>query len=318
VTVLRVHRCDGKEWRTTEGAVGLERARDGSPCWIEAVEPDAAERALLREKLGLHELALGDALEKEHPPVFREFDDHVFIIVHAPATSEQRSTRKVALFLGKTWVVTLLRKPAPLLDPLIEQMRRHPNHYLVAPERVAHAILSHMADVFEERVDELIDRAEGLEEEATERVSRDLLPRLHQLRRRSAHFARVVRVQRDVYQSIARGDSPFFSREIAPYLRDVADHMLRIYDLLESVRDGILAARDTYLTAVNNQLNLAMRTLTAVATILLPLGLVAGVFGMNFEHLPLLKDPRGFWIVVAGMAALAGVMAVFFKRRSWL
>jgi len=94
--------------------------------------------------------------------------------------------------------------------------------------------------------------------------------------------------------------------------------MLRIYDLLESVRNGILAARDTYLTAVNNQLNLAMRTLTAVATILLPLGLVAGVFGMNFEHLPLLKDPRGFWIVVAGMAALAGVMAVFFKRRSWL
>lgn len=316
--MLRVHRCDGKEWRTTEGAAGLERARDGSPCWIEAIEPDASERTLLHERLGLHEMALGDALEKEHPPVFREFDDHVFIIVHAPATSEQRATRKVALFLGKTWVVTLLRAPAPLLEPLIEQMRRHPDHYLVAPERVAHAVLAHMADVFEDRVDELIDRSERLEEEATERVSRDLLPRLHQLRRRAAHFARVVRTQRDVYQAIARGDSPFFSREIAPFLRGDADHMLRIYDLLESVRDGILAARDTYLTAVNNQLNLAMRTLTAVATILLPLGLVASVFGMNFEHMPLLKDPRGFWFVVAGMGAVAGVMAVFFKRRSWL
>jgi len=316
--VLRVHRCDGKEWRTTEGAAGLERARDGSPCWIEAIEPDASERTLLHERLGLHEMALGDALEKEHPPVFREFDDHVFIIVHAPATSEQRATRKVALFLGKTWVVTLLRAPVALLDPLLEQMRRHPDHYLGAPERIAHAFLAHMSDVFEERVDELIDRSERLEEEATEIASRDLLPRLHQLRRRAAHFARIVRVQRDVYQAIARGDTPFFSRDVAPFLRDAADHMLRIYDLLESVRDGILAARDTYLTAVNNQLNLAMRTLTAVATIMLPLGLIASVFGMNFDRMPLLKEPYGFWILVAGMGVLAGGMALFFKRRSWL
>jgi magnesium transporter len=113
VTVLRVHRCDGKEWRTTEGAAGLERARDGSPCWIEAVEPDAAERALLGEKLGLHEMALAEALEKEHPPVFREFDDHVFVIVHAPASSEQRSTRKIALFL----IAPLVTKKGPAHAP---------------------------------------------------------------------------------------------------------------------------------------------------------------------------------------------------------
>jgi magnesium transporter len=316
--VLRVHRCDGKEWREVAGAAGLGEAGDAAPMWVEVVAPDAGELALLREKFHLHPIAFEEALEQEHPPVFSEFADHVFIIVHAPVSSEQRTTRKVALFVGKTWIVSLLRAPVALLDPLLEQMRRHPDHYLGAPERIAHAFLAHMAEVFEERVDELIDRSERLEEEATETASRDLLPRLHQLRRRAAHFARIVRVQRDVYQAIARGDTPFFSRDVAPFLRDAADHMLRIYDLLESVRDGILAARDTYLTAVNNQLNLAMRTLTAVATIMLPLGLIASVFGMNFDRMPLLKEPYGFWILVAGMGVLAGGMAFFFKRRRWL
>jgi magnesium transporter len=316
--LLRVHRCDGKEWREVAGAAGLDAARGGAPCWIEVVEPDADERVQLHEKLALDDRDVADALEKEHPPVFRESASYVFIIVHAPLSSEQRTTRKVALFLGKTWVVSVLRAPVPLLDPLVEQLRRHPEHYLAAPERVAHAFLSRMADVFEERIDELIDRAERIEEEAIDTKSRDLLSRLHQLRRRSAHFARVVRVQRDVCQAIARGDTPFFSRDIAPFMRDVADHMLRIYDLLESVRDGILAARDTYLTAVNNQLNLAMRTLTAAATILLPLGLIASIFGMNFEQMPLLKNPAGFWIAMAAMGVLAGGMALFFKRRRWL
>jgi magnesium transporter len=304
-------------WRTDEGAAALRGVREGPCCWVEAVATDAAEVAALREHLGLHEIALRDALEQEHPPVFREFPDHLFAIVHAPESSERRATRKVAIFLGANWVVTLLRAPVPLLKPLIDQMRRHPDHYLVAPERVAHAVLNHMADVFEERVDELIDRSERLEEEAVESAPRDLLTRLHQLRRRSAHFARVVRTQRDVCQSIARGDTAFFSRDIAPFLRDVADHMLRIYDLLESVRDGILAARDSYLTAVSNQLNRAMKTLTALATILLPLGLVAGIFGMNFERMPLLRDAHGFWIVLGVMALCAGTMALWFRRRRW-
>jgi magnesium transporter len=94
--------------------------------------------------------------------------------------------------------------------------------------------------------------------------------------------------------------------------------MLRVYDLLEAVRDGILAARDSYLTAINNQLSLAMRTLTAVATILLPLGLVAGVFGMNFKRMPLLDWPAGFWIVVGSMVTTALGLFAWFKLRKWL
>jgi magnesium transporter len=316
--MVRVNRLVDGRWSAAEGVAALAGARRGTACWVEAVAPDAAECAALCAEFGLHQLSLDDALEQEHPPTFREFPDHLFMIVHAPESSERRTTRKVALFLGENFVVTVLRAPLPLLAPLIDRMKQHDDHYLCAPERIAQAVLAFMTDVFEERVDELIDAAERLDEEALESARPEFLERLHKLHRRTAYFARIVRTQRDVCQSIARGDTRFFSREISPFLRDVADHMLRIYDLLEAVRDNILAARDSYLTALNTQLNVAMRTLTAVATIILPLGLVASVFGMNFDGMPLLHARFGFWILMAAMAVTAVALWGWFKRRRWL
>ena len=318
--MLRVHTLDGREWRVAEGAAAVAAAaeEDERPAWIEAVAPDESERAALVRGFGLHERSVEDALEPQHPPVFREFDGHLFLIVHAPETVERRETRKVALALGARWVLTIVRAPLPMLEPVDALMRRHPDYFLAAPERVAHAILDHMSQVFEERVDEMIDRTEALSDRSIERASADLLPKLHHLRRHASALTRIVRAQRDVCQSLARGGSPFLSRAVEPHLRDVADHMLRVYDLLEAVRDGILAARDSYLTAANNQLNTTVRTLTAVATILLPLSLIAGIFGMNFERMPLLREPAGFWGVVGGMALCAVATWGWFRRRRWL
>jgi magnesium transporter len=94
--------------------------------------------------------------------------------------------------------------------------------------------------------------------------------------------------------------------------------MLRIYDLLEAVRDGIVAARDSHLTALSNRVNASMRTLTAVATILLPLSFVAGVFGMNFDVIPFSHSPYGFWFAMGVMGVLALILYVLFRRRAWL
>ena len=324
--MIRVHRLQDGQWRTQEGGDALRdaaAAADGgdparAPFWIEAIAPDADEKTLLVDGLDLPRDSVRDALEPSHPPILRELDSHLMTIVHAPEAGDETHTRKVALFLGRGWLVTVVRLELPLLDPLRETMRRNPGWYLHKPERIAHSILRHMCDVFEERVDEMIDCAEELEEQAVMRKSSDTLTTLQQLRRRTAQLTRVVRAQRDVCQGLARGGNPFIPRAEEPYLRDVADHMLRIYDLLEAVRDGIFAARDAHLTAMNTELNVTLRTLTAVATLLLPLSLIAGIFGMNFRSMPLIEQP---W----GLAALAGVMAVVFagtwkwlRGRGWL
>jgi magnesium transporter len=319
--MLRVHRLIDKQWHTEEGIAAASQAAqelDSTPVWVEATAPDPDECAALYRCFGIRERTLEDALEPQHPPVFREFDEHIFLIVHAPETSAREETRKIALFLGHRWLLTVVRAPLPMLEPLREQLLRHAIYYLDAPDLLAHAILDHMAQIFEERVDEMIDLADVLSERALEEPSPDVLPEIQHLRRRTSAFTRIVRTQRDVYQSLARGGCPFLTRRVEPHLRDIADHMLRVYDLLEAVRDGIVAARDSYLTAVNYELNETMRKLTSIATILLPLGLVAGVFGMNFEWMPLIHRPFGFPIAIGGMITLALGLYAWLRSRRWL
>ena len=133
-----------------------------------------------------------------------------------------------------------------------------------------------------------------------------------------AKLLRITRMQRDVCLTLSRTNHPVLSKQITPYLRDVYDHCLRVYDHLEGVRDSLSAARDGYLSAVNNRLSESMRVLTVIATIMMPLSLVAGVFGMNFADMPLLRDGWGFWLTVGFMVAVGGGMLVWFRRRRWI
>lgn len=318
--MIATHRLDAGRWAREEGRDAARRAGaagDEQAAWIEAVAPDAAEQEFLVETLGLPRDVLADALEPGHPPFLREREGLLIAIVHAPEKGLRVRTRKVAFFLGPRRLVTVVRAELPLLAPLHEQLRDNPAWFLAAPERIVHALLAHMADVFEQRLDESIDLAERLEQGAMGREA-GVLEQLHHLRRRTAAFARVLRAQRDVCQALARGGHSLLSHQIEPYLRDVADHMLRIYDLLEAVRDGILAARDGHLSAMNHELSVTMRSLTAVATMMLPLNFVAAFYGMNFEHLPLARSPWGLPVALAAMGAVGLLVWLWLRRRRWL
>src|SRR5262245_26676551 len=126
--MLRVHRLVEKEWRTEEGTGAVAAAAETletMPVWVEAIAPVPDEFAALSQHFGLRERSLEDAVEPQHPPIFREFDEHLFLIVHAPENAERKETRKVALFLGNRWLVTVVRAPLPLLEPLHERCRRY-------------------------------------------------------------------------------------------------------------------------------------------------------------------------------------------------
>lgn len=319
--MLRVHREETGRWQTTTGLAAARAAAadlEERSVWIEAIVPDDAEQSFLRDEFRLPHDSLEDALRPHHPPLLRELESHLMTIVHAPEPGLEVNTRKISLFLGRGWLVSVVRREFALLDPLRPLLERNPGYYLAAPERIFHAILHQLCDVFEERVDEMIDCAEDLEEKSLDRAAGDTLEKLQQLRRRTAALARIVRAQRDVFQALARGGIPLIPRNEEPYLRDNADHMLRIYDLLEAVRDGILAARDAHLTAMNTDLNVTMRTLTAVATLLLPLSLVAGVFGMNFKTMPLIEEPWGLPVLLVVMAVVAAGTWRWLRAKRWL
>lgn len=316
--MLRVYRLADHTLATDAQPAAVEHPPKGEHIWIEAVGPTVEECGLLAKGLLLHELAIEDALLPGHPPKFEVFDDHLFLIVHTPDTDAEEGTRKIALFLGKDWIVTMLREPLERLLGIEARVQSDPERYLRMPAGLAHLILETMTDGFEQLVDELREQVEAIEDVCTSHPHASQMERILAIRQETAHLARTVRSQRDVCAILFRTDHPALPKRIQPYLRDIYDHILRVHDMLEGVRDGIAAARDAYFASVNTRLNEVMRTLAVIATVMLPFGIVTGIWGMNFDWMPGLHSSVGFALAVLGMVLACALMYVLFRWRRWL
>lgn len=316
--MLRIHRLAAHALSVEEAPESVTPPSRGERIWIEAIGPSVEECSRLVQGLGLHELALEDALQPGHPPKFEVFDTNLFLIAHTPDSDAEEGTRKIAMFLAKDWIVTMLREPLERLQSIAARVQRDPDRYLSAPAALAHLILDHMTDGFEQLVDELRDHVEGIEDTCYGRPHSAQMEGILEKRQEAAQLARTVRSQRDVCAALFRTIHPSLPKRIQPYLRDIYDHILRVHEQLEGVREGLAAARDAYFASVNTRLNEVMRTLTVIATIMMPLGVITGVYGMNFDWMPGLHTPGGFWLVIGGMFALGFGMVGFFRWRGWL
>jgi len=316
--LLRVHRLAAHALSLEEQPDEVRPPPKGERIWIEAVGPSVEECSRLVASLGLHELALEDAVTPGHPPKFEVFDDYLFLIAHTPDTDAEEGTRKIAIFLAKEWIVTMLREPVEALQGVEARVQRDPDRYLQAPAALAHLVLDQMTDGFERLVDELRDHVEGIEDTCYSDPEAKQMEGILERRQEASQLARTVRTQRDVCAALFRTTHPALPKRIQPYLRDIYDHILRVHDMLEGVREGLAAARDAYFASVNTRLNEVMRTLTVIATIMMPLGVITGVWGMNFRWMPGLDSPWGFWLTILAMSGLSFGMVAFFRWRRWL
>jgi magnesium transporter len=143
------------------------------------------------------------------------------------------------------------------------------------------------------------------------------LNKLFALKKDILYLRRIVTPQRDILRNISSGEHKQICFECSLHFKDVYDHLFMISELTESYRDTMSSAMEAYLSVVSNRLNEVMKVLTIIATILMPLTLLTGIFGMNFEYMPLLKSPYGFPITVLLMMLAAAVMLWLFKRKGW-
>jgi magnesium transporter len=137
-------------------------------------------------------------------------------------------------------------------------------------------------------------------------------------KRELLNLRRVVGPQREVVAQLTRGEVPFIRMETRAYFRDVQDHLNRTVETVELYRDLVLGSRDIYLSSISNNLNQIMKTLTIISVIGLPMTIITGFFGMNFEALPGIHNVWGFWIAMALMAAIDGFLIWLFKKKRWI
>lgn len=299
-----------------------ELFQDNTMIWIDVQGlGDQAVLEQLAEMFSIHQLALADVVNVPQRPKVELYDEHLFLVMRmvelhgtADAVWEQLS-----LFLGRHYVLTFQEQYGDVLDPLRNRIRtgkgpvrRQGAAYL------AYAVLDAIIDGYFPVLESLGDELTNLEEEALEARAKATLRKTNAARYILLTLRHVLWAQRDAINSLLRDENPLIGDTVRTYLRDCYDHCMQISEVVESYREVVGSITNTYLSSASNRMNEIMKILTVIASIFIPLTFVAGIYGMNFEHMPELHYLYAYPLLLAGMIVLAGSMAVYFWRRGWI
>ena len=279
----------------------------------------------IQEIFGLHRLALEDVVNVHQRPKAELYEDHLFVVARMPRPGAGLETEQFSLFLGKGYVLTFQEAPGDCLEAVRERIRNErPRIRAGGPDYLAYAIIDAVIDSYFPLLEGIGDQLEALEEEVLARPHSSQVPILHGIKRDLMNLRRIVWPLREVLAGFVREESPLITEATKIYLRDCYDHTIQIMDLLESYRDVATGLMDLYLSSISNRMNEVMKVLTIIATIFIPLGFIAGLYGMNFNpeisrwNMPELNWALGYPFALGVMGTIALVMLVFFGKKGWL
>ncbi len=295
-----------------------------SVSWVD-VQGLGSEDILRRlgKEFDLHPLVLEDLVNVTERPKIEDYEDHLVIIARMVVPKDKTCgfhSEQVSLVLGKDYLLTVQEEPeydclGGVRSRILKGkglIRKHKADYL------AYSLLDAIIDGFFPVLEQYGERIEQLEDEVLLNPSRQTLLQIYQIRRELLQLRRAIWPQRDMINALIRDCSDLISEEVRIYLRDCYDHAVQVMDMVETFRELATGLMDVYLSAVGNRMNEIMKFLTVVSSIFIPLTFIAGVYGMNFEHMPELKWHWGYFVCLAMMAAIASGLVFFFWRRGWL
>ena len=277
----------------------------------------------LGECYGLHPLVLEDILNTDQRPKLEDYGEYSYIVLrmlHYQDRSGQIESEQISLILGRNFVFSFQEgKEGDVFGPLRERIRNNKGRIRkLKADYLAYALLDAVVDQYFLIMEKLGERIEVLEEELVARPKTDTLREIHSLKREMIFLRKAVWPLREVIGGLERGESSLIQDPTRIYLRDVYDHTIQVMDSIETFRDMVSGMLDIYLSSISNRLNAVMKVLTIIATIFMPLTFLAGVYGMNFKHMPELEWRWGYpalWLV---MIVIGVSMLVYFRKKKWL
>ncbi len=315
-----------------ERVTDLAKVREGWPVvWIDVVGfGQGPELEALRDQLGLHPLAVEDVVSVGQRPKVDTYDEHLFIVTRMahPDTEDAEgglaSTEQLSMFLGHGWVLTVQEQAGDCFEGVRRRMREGSGRMRArGADYLAYTLLDSIVDSYFPVLDRIGDHLEELEETVLEDPDPGAAQAVHRARRSLIALRKSIVPHRDAVQVLAREEHTLITPETGLFLRDVYDHVLRITDLVETYRELTSDLMSVYLTVVSNRMNEIMKVLTVIATIFIPLGFIAGVYGMNFDraskwNMPELGWPFGYEFALGLMVMVAGGLLLWMWRRGWL
>jgi magnesium transporter len=305
--------------------IDLEQAEQigtkaGGFVWIGLYEPDEALLRKVQQRFGLHDLAIEDAHNAHQRPKMEIYGESLFIVLRTARLEEGKVLcGETHVFAGKGYVVTVRHGASHSYSEVRARCESKPKMLAKGEDFVVYSIMDFVVDNFFPIIDSFEGEVERLDAAVfAQTATQGDIERIYELRHELAVMRRAVAPLQDVCSRIMRFDVPQIDREMGPYFRDVQDHVIRILEDIDNLRDLLGSALEAYLLLASIQQGNVMKKLAGWAAILAVPTAVAGIYGMNFENMPELKEPWGYPLVLAVIVGLCAFLYLRFRRSGWL
>jgi magnesium transporter len=290
--------------------------------WIGLFEPSRELLRKVEEEFGLHELAVEDAFKAHQRPKLEQYGDSLFIVLRTAQRDESSGEIEFGethLFVGRNYVVTVRHGSMRSHLGLRGRVEAMPEKLALGPGFVLYALMDFIVDQYFPILDGLEETFEALEESIFgDACSRETSRSIYRLKRDVIQIKHAILPMSDICNRLAKFDLDLVPESVNPYLRDVQDHVMRLNERIDNLRELLAAALDANLSMLSEQYTVQTRQLAAWAAIIAVPTMIAGIYGMNFTHMPELDWLFGYPLAVGAMAGVCGYLFYRFKRSGWL
>ena len=294
--------------------------RRGEFVWIGLYEPSEAELDRLRTRFKLHPLAIEDALNAHQRPKVEIYGRELFVVARtAQLVDAQIAYGETAIFVGQGHLITVRHGSARAHTELRDQLEASPTLLAKGSDYVLHAVLDFVVDGYLPIIQALEDEVLDIERRTLEAfLSHGEVKRLFHLRRDLIRFKRVLSPMAEVCGRLEHLETPCLDDDVRPYFRDVLDHTQKVEGMVDALREVITSVFEAASLLEQQRQSAITRKLAAWAAILAVPTAVAGIYGMNFEHMPELRWVWGYPVVMVGIVGVVGWLYWRFKKNEWL
>ncbi len=298
-------------------------ANKESLIWVDIEKPDEKDNKILSDVFHFHPLTIEDAIETRNHPKVESYNNYLFLIVHGVTLETNTTnfvTRELDIYLGRNYVLTYHHESFRSINAVKSQIRTNTFHCERGSDYLLHQILDKLVDLYIPVVDDFDAAINNLEDRIFEmkKGSNQILQEVMDLKRSVARLVRISSKQMDVLARLANGEFPLIDRDVLPFYQDIYDHLHRVSVLAESYRDLVGGLLNLHFNVIANRTNDVVKTLTIFSAIVLPLSLIAGIYGMNFENMPELKTRNGYFLTLLSMVVVAIGLLAYFWRKGWI
>ncbi|MDR3343661.1 MAG: magnesium/cobalt transporter CorA [Treponema sp.] len=300
----------------------LRYRNSGGLTWINITDlKDVVVMSQLAEVFGIHPLTVEDILDPKQRPKVEEFDRYLFITFKSVSQRPEGDPEfdQISLILTHDTVITFQHIPGDSFDGIRRRILENIGRIRkMGADYLAYVLMDAVVDGYFLVLDSLGAGLDDFEERALDEHDSALIPDVQQVKQNLLRLRRIIWPLRESLTLLLRLDSDLINPELEPFLKDLHDNVIQAAETLETYRELLAGVMEVSLSSMSNSMNKVMKVLTIISTIFIPLTFIAGVYGMNFTHMPELDSPYAYPITWGIMVVIAAGMLFYFKRRHWL